>query len=174
MTEALIKSSPTTLYDQARNPVWSNANQTRIDLEVDFSFIADEWVQFTASADDNTGYGPELFARAVAGDFGTIGPYVAPPLPVPASITRRQCARELFNRQMITGQEMVAMTATGTPPAMIETMFNTLDDSDQWIARADFAADTYVRTHPLFTSIMLASGSTNEDIDQFFREAAVL
>jgi hypothetical protein len=93
-------------------------------------------------------------------------------VPVPATITRRQCARELFIREMITGPEMVAMTATGTPPAMIETVFAAMTQADQWIARADFAADTYERLNPLLAGIMTASGSTAADIDQFFIEAA--
>jgi hypothetical protein len=105
---------------------------------------------------------------------GQIAAYVAPPAPVPASITRRQCARELFNRQMITGDEMVAMTATGTPPASIEDMFALMPDNEQWIARSDFAADTYLRDNPLLVFIMTASGSTSADIDGFFREAATL
>lgn len=96
----------------------------------------------------------------------------AVPLPVPASITRRQCARELFNRKMITGPEMVAMTATGAPPAMIEEMFALMPDDEQWVARSDFAADTYLRDNPLLVLIMAASGSTPADIDQFFRMAA--
>jgi hypothetical protein len=105
---------------------------------------------------------------------GQIAAYVAPPAPVPASITRRQCARELFNREMITGDEMVAMTATGTPPASIEAMFALMPDNEQWIARSDFAADTYMRDNPLLVFIMTASGATPPDIDDFFREAAAL
>lgn len=105
---------------------------------------------------------------------GVIAPYVAPPAPVPASITRRQCARVLFERQMITGPEMVAMTATGTPPAMIEHVFSKMPEADQWVARADFAADTYERNNPLLVGIMSASGSTVRDIDDFFHAAATL
>ena len=93
-------------------------------------------------------------------------------LPTPASITRRQCARELFKREMISGSEMVSMTATGTPPAMIEEMFALMPDNEQWIARSDFAADTYMRDNPLLVFIMTASGSTSAEIDEFFREAA--
>jgi hypothetical protein len=93
-------------------------------------------------------------------------------VPVPQTITRRQCARELFIREMITGPEMVAMTATATPPAMIETVFTAMPQVDQWVARADFAAATYERSNPLLVGIMTASGSTAADIDQFFIEAA--
>lgn len=102
---------------------------------------------------------------------GHIAAYVAPPAPVPQTITRRQCARELFIRAMITGPEMVAMTATAAPPAMIEAVFDAMPEADQWVARADFAADTYERSNPLLVGIMTASGATPADIDDFFREA---
>ncbi len=92
--------------------------------------------------------------------------------PVPASITRRQCARELFTRRMITGPEMVAMTATATPPAMIEQVFSKMPEAEQWVARADFAADTYARANPLLNGIMAASGASSADIDHFFRMAS--
>lgn len=103
-------------------------------------------------------------------------------LPTPASITRRQCARELFKREMITGPEMVAMTATGTPPAMIEAIFAAIEDEDdESEARADFAADTYERGNPLLTGVMTDAikaqtpGATNAminaAIDDFFRKA---
>jgi hypothetical protein len=116
-------------------------------------------------------------------DAGRLGPLdlaaieaeavrLASVVPVPATITRRQCARELFIREMITGPEMVAMTATATPPSMIETVFAAMPETAEWIARADFAAYTYERLNPLLVGIMTASGSTAADIDQFFIEAA--
>jgi hypothetical protein len=103
---------------------------------------------------------------------GQITAYVAPPAPVPQTITRRQCARELYTLKMITGPEMVAMTATGTPPALIEKVFKALPETDQWIARADFAADTYERSNPLLVGIMKASGATEAAIDEFFTKAS--
>lgn len=96
----------------------------------------------------------------------------APVTRVPASITRRQCARELFAAGAVTGPEMVAMTATGTPPAMVEAVLAALPEAGQWIARADFAADTYERTNPLLVTVMTASGASAENIDDFFRSAA--
>lgn len=94
-------------------------------------------------------------------------------IPVPKTITRRQCARELYTLKMISGPEMVAMTATGTPPAVIETVFSKMPEASQWVARADFAADTYERSNPLLVGIMTASGASSTDIDNFFREASV-
>lgn len=106
-----------------------------------------------------------------------------PPAPVPASITRRQCARELYLREMITGTEMVSMTATGTPPAMVKALIDAIENtSDRMIAKADFAAASYERANPLLVGIMTATiaaqtpGATEAQIsaaiDEFFRAAA--
>lgn len=99
-------------------------------------------------------------------------PYVAPPPPVPQSITRRQCAIELRERTMITAQEALNMTKYGDVPTMISQLFAQMTDEDRIKAETDFAADTYMRTNPLLISIMTQSGSTEEDIDQFFRDAS--
>ena len=39
-----------------------------------------EPVPFTASPDDSEPHGAELYARAMAGEFGEISPYVEPPI----------------------------------------------------------------------------------------------
>jgi hypothetical protein len=96
------------------------------------------------------------------------------PAPIPPSISRRQCAREMFARQIISGPEMVAMTATGTPPAMVEAALAGLPEAEQWVARADFAAGTYERSNPLLVALMTATGASPADIDDFFRSAAAL
>lgn len=98
-------------------------------------------------------------------------PYIPPPPPVPQSITRRQCAIELRERQLITPLEALNMTKTATPPAMIQALFDQMSETDKIIAETDFAADTYLRTNPLLVQIMTASGATKEEIDDFFRQA---
>lgn len=100
-------------------------------------------------------------------------PYVAPLPSVPQSITRRQCAIELRERQLITPLEALNMTKTATPPAMIQAIFDSMQESDGIIAETDFAADTYLRTNPLLIQIMTASGATKEEIDDFFRQAVM-
>ena len=98
-------------------------------------------------------------------------PYVAPPPPVPQSITRRQCAIELRERTLITPLEALNMTRTGIPPAMIQSIFDDMAENDRIIAETDFAADTYLRTNPLLIQIMTSTGATEEDINDFFRSA---
>lgn len=118
--------------------------------------------------------------QVVDADF--VAPSFETEQPIPDSITRRQCARELFKREMVTGPEMVAMTATGTPPAMVEVIFAAIEDeNEESEARADFAADTYQRSNPLLAGVMTDAikaqtpGATeaiiNAAIDDFFRKA---
>jgi hypothetical protein len=94
--------------------------------------------------------------------------------PIPLSITRRQCARQLLNMGMVTGEEALAMTRTGEPPAMVAASFAQLSPEDAIIAEIDFAADTYMRDNPLLNNLMLATGANEEEINDFFRAAALL
>lgn len=93
---------------------------------------------------------------------------------VPASISRRQCAAEMFARELITGAEAVAMTATATPPAAIETILAAFVEPTQTFARIDFAAATYERGNETFAVILGAflPAATAVDADAFFRAAS--
>lgn len=68
--------------ESARAPRWSDEAHTTIELYVTFeeykATIGE--LPFTAHAADDVAHGRELFERAVAGEFGTIAPYVAPVL----------------------------------------------------------------------------------------------
>ncbi len=156
----------------ASSPVWSSSDHSTVDL----TYMHPKFgpIPFTASANDVEALGRDLFERAVSGEFGDIAIYEAPPLPVPPTISRRQCAAEMFARGLITGPEAVAMTQNGTPPAMVETMLVGLPEPAQTFARIDFAATNYERTNALLEMLMLSvPGTTSEDIDQFFRDAAL-
>lgn len=64
----------------ARNPKHNAAGT--VDLEIEHPDYG--WIPFTASPNDAAG--AELYAQALAGGFGPVGPYVAPPVvpPTPA------------------------------------------------------------------------------------------
>lgn len=64
------------------NPRWSNAEHTNIDCEITSSQFGDEVLSFTASKDDVEAHGRAIFADLVAGKYGAIAEYVAPPEPV--------------------------------------------------------------------------------------------
>lgn len=64
--------------NSARNPKWANYGKRSIDLEVDFDELDEEYVPFNAHPDDIVSWGPELFNRAVAGEFGDIAEFEVP------------------------------------------------------------------------------------------------
>lgn len=106
---------------------------------------------------------------------GVIEPYVAPPAgiaPPPNTISRRQCAAELFAEGTISAEEAIAMTATATPPAAVEAVLATIPEPDQTFARLEFAAANYDRTNALVGAVMTALGKSDEDRDAFFRASA--
>ena len=67
-------------YRQIFNPRWADAAQTRIDCDVDFEEIAEATVPFSAAATDNYAHTTEIYNAVLAGTYGTIADYVAPPV----------------------------------------------------------------------------------------------
>ena len=63
-------------YTLAHSPKWANVDHTMIELFVVFESIGE--VPFSAHSNDCEAHGREIFARAVAGDFGPIAEYMAP------------------------------------------------------------------------------------------------
>jgi len=70
-------------YVEVKNCKWANAEHTKLDCEVNFSHLAEEFVPFTAVAEGDTHYAHEIFAKAVTGEFGDIQEYT--PLPEPST-----------------------------------------------------------------------------------------
>jgi len=96
------------------------------------------------------------------------------PLPVPQSITRRQCSLGLLNLELITPEEALSMTRNGVPPSLVMTYIETLPTDQQIRAEIDFAADNYYRNNELLIAMMTANGYTSEEIDNFFRNSSKL
>ena len=60
----------------AKDPVWANRSQTLLNLTVRFEEINED-LPFTADPDDVEAYGRDIYARAVAGEFGSVAPFSA-------------------------------------------------------------------------------------------------
>lgn len=60
----------------ASNPRYRNAAGTRILLDCEFSHFPGEIMPFIASQTDVEAHGRDIYARAVAGEFGPVAPYV--------------------------------------------------------------------------------------------------
>ena len=68
-------------YTKVLNPTWANAEHTAINCDVDFDDLRDELVPFTAVASDDYEHSHQIFAECLAGNYGAIAEYVAPPEP---------------------------------------------------------------------------------------------
>lgn len=64
-------------YSAVRNCKWANAEHSSIECEVNFNDVnSEEWTPFAANPLDHYEHGREIFAKAVAGEFGVIQEYV--------------------------------------------------------------------------------------------------
>jgi len=61
----------------ARNPQFTSAGF--VDLEIEHPDYG--WLPFSAHPNDPEEHGRDLYARAIAGEFGPIAAYVPPPQP---------------------------------------------------------------------------------------------
>lgn len=61
---------------QVKNPQWANTQHTLINLEIEHPEYG--WIPFTADPNDVEEHGRQLYAEAVAGQFGPVAEYVEP------------------------------------------------------------------------------------------------
>lgn len=128
---------------------------------------------YLVSLDGIESYGFGWLYDAAANAF--VAPIPPEPEPVvPEHITRRQCAMQLFTLNMITSEEAISMTQTGTPPASVMAYIDTLEEPQRTMAIMDFAATNYYRDNPLLAALMTANGMTDAQVDKFFIAASAL
>ncbi len=65
-------------YKIVKNLKWANEEHTIINCDVDFDDLIEEFVPFSATADDMYEHTKEIFNKAINGDFGEIEEYVKP------------------------------------------------------------------------------------------------
>jgi hypothetical protein len=82
----------------AKNPVWANRSQTLINLTVRFEEIAEE-LPFTANPNDIEEHGRDIYARAAAGEFGSVAPFNAIS---PTVDSVKEAVRQARNRKLET------------------------------------------------------------------------
>jgi hypothetical protein len=66
-------------YKQVKNLIWSNAEHTVINCEVDFDDLKEEFVPFSADLNDSYDHTKQIFNECVEGKWGEIAefkPYV--------------------------------------------------------------------------------------------------
>jgi hypothetical protein len=87
-------------YTQVKNPQWANVEQTIINCEVNFNHLNDEFVPFTADPTDSMEYSKTIFDECLAGQYGEISEYVAPPPPpAPSEPTKEELMAKLLEIQ---------------------------------------------------------------------------
>lgn len=122
---------------------------------------------------------PGLWAQALAGAFGPVAPYSAPPEPSPdeiaaaarsgMSLTRRQVIIGMVLEGLISQAEGIAMSTAKTPPAAVETMLAEMPEPQQTVARITLADFTVAyRLDPMVALFQTAGGLTDAQMDAFF------
>lgn len=142
-----------------RNLVYSSADNSTIDVEMNHPEYG--WIPFTASPDDIEQHGRDLYARAIAGDFGPIAPYVAPPPepePVPQVVTRAQGKAALIQAGL--WQDVLDYVGSITDPTQKALAEVALHDTQEWR-----------RDSPFLTQAAAAIGLTESQLDDLFRQA---
>lgn len=161
----------------ANSPKWANPEQTRIALTVQFDTLP-EPVPFLASPDDSEAHGRAIYQNAAAGLYGTVAAYVAPPpapTPVPSEITALQFLLQAATDGIITQSEALEAAQTGSVPALIQAVFDTLTPTQSFVAQVRWARMTSIpRTDPLVAAVGQALGMTTQQMDTFFINAAAL
>ena len=107
-----------TTWSAARNPKWANSAQTIIDVEVNFDDITEEtWSPCTLVASGDEPHIHDLYAKCVAGDYGTIAAY-SPPADITGDDAMAQLRVERDKRLVETDhwayQDTPTMTAAQT------------------------------------------------------------
>ncbi|MBC9876335.1 hypothetical protein G8O24_03110 [Bradyrhizobium sp. INPA01-394B] len=105
----------------------------------------------------------------------TPGPYIVPAAAVPPAISDRQFFQQLALQGIVSQDDALAAVRTGVIPAALQQLINGLPADEQFGATMIVAgATTFERWHPLTIAIATAYGWSSDQLDTFFRAAAVL
>ena len=135
-------------YLSAENPVWANAEHTAITLSVDFVGVGR--VPFGCMGAEDGAHGMEIYARAIAGDFGPIAPYVEP-VPTPEQVL----AEKKRQRQAIV-DAITVTTSTGKVFDGNEDAQSRMSRAIQTAQIANIPSTTWVLANNVPTTVTLA------------------
>ena len=138
-----------------RNLQYANAEGTLIDIEIEHPTYG--WIPFTASPDDVEEYGRVIYQEAKEGKLGDIAPYVEPePLPEPKVnvVTMRQARLQLLDMGLLDNVE-----------AMIS-------ENRAWQIEWEYASEVK-RDNPIIGAMVEALSLTEEQLDDFFKQASM-
>jgi hypothetical protein len=100
--------------------------------------------------------------------------YVAPPSPVPQTISDRQFFQQLAVDSIITEDQALASNAAVIPAPLL-AIIEAMPAEQQFAAKMLVSGATvFERTHPMTEAIGATYGWTSGQIDAFFRAASVL
>jgi hypothetical protein len=93
--------------------------------------------------------------------------------PVPDAVTKRQFLIQLLRAGMVEPEEVPTLATQ--PPALMAAVLAAMPEEDALEARLSWAAMTQVERHsPLTLSAAAAAGTTEAQLDDFFRAAALI
>lgn len=152
-----------------KTPQWANAEHTMINVVLDADAYVD--IPFSASPDDVEAHGREIFSDAVAGKFGTIAEYVAPPAParsVPQIVTRYQGRAALLQMSLLDDVD-AHYAALPTDTADESVNLKNRMAKERWVGMLNFERDS-----DELTAIAALYGMSETQIDDLFCFAATI
>ena len=88
-------------YKIVKNLKWANEEHTIINCDVDFDDLKEDFVPFSATADDMYEHTKEIFNKSINGDFGEIEEYIKPYYETEEGIEEMRLARENLLKSQI-------------------------------------------------------------------------
>lgn len=105
----------------------------------------------------------------------TIAPYVAPPVPVSATVSRLQFWTGLAAAGLVSEAEAESMVAEKTIPASIAAFIAGLPSEDQFVARMALKGATeFERGNSLIEAYATGAGLSSGDLDDLFGQMAAI
>ena len=117
-----------------------------------------------------------LVRHYISGISNEVLPLPEPEPEVPSVISDRQFFQQLAAEGTITNAEALAAVRTGEIPSVLAIIISGIEDeSSKFAAEMMLSGATQIeRNHPLTSTIAFATGRSEADIDNFFREASLL